>query len=389
MKNVLGLMTILLIIGSLAQVDSNVVNAENEFLISAPTKVNSKRLNTSEIQLRWSKVEDADGYIIYRWNKKKTKYSKVKVVKNKKNVWTDKKLNPNTVYTYRIKAYKKNGDSKIYSQYSYKVSTLTWEKKSKKSNVKSIKTSKSSMVLEIDKTSKIKTIIKSSNKKNKAKTHNKKLTWSSSNKEVATVSKTGTITAVNPGKCNIYVRAHNGIKSKVKVEVILSSEATRIERTKFAYPNQFKFLDSVDENSMPNPVKELIQYQDSIKEIAKYFAETTAGDVYWCFLEDDGKLLTLDKNGNKTSLNNSHIESLLFDVLSNSDFFYMEVSPTYNISFSYNNSAKNRWDNITFYLTDVSDYIETTKFPVSTYQAGDYYSYELAPRWYYEILSVY
>lgn len=51
------------------------------------------------------------------------------------------------------------------------------------------------------------------------KSHVATLRYLSSNKKVATVSKSGKITAKGKGTCNIIVFAHNGASKQIKVTV--------------------------------------------------------------------------------------------------------------------------------------------------------------------------
>ena len=47
-----------------------------------------------------------------------------------------------------------------------------------------------------------------------------KLTWSSSSKKIATVSKTGLVTALKKGTVTITVKTGNGKKAKIKIKVV-------------------------------------------------------------------------------------------------------------------------------------------------------------------------
>ena len=47
----------------------------------------------------------------------------------------------------------------------------------------------------------------------------RKVSFESSNPEIATVSKSGKITALKRGKCTIYAYAQNGVYKKVKVTI--------------------------------------------------------------------------------------------------------------------------------------------------------------------------
>ena len=92
----------------------------------------------------------------------------------------------------------------------------------KYTNAKSIKiTSKTALTLKKGKKSQIKakTILVDSKKKQLTDAHAKEFRYASSNKKVATVSKTGKITAKGKGTATIYVYSRNGYAKKVKVTV--------------------------------------------------------------------------------------------------------------------------------------------------------------------------
>lgn len=58
-----------------------------------------------------------DGYII-QMKTGKGKYKKIAAKKGKATSYTKKKLKRNTVYRFRIRSYKQNGSSKVYSAWS-------------------------------------------------------------------------------------------------------------------------------------------------------------------------------------------------------------------------------------------------------------------------------
>ena len=95
-------------------------------------------------------------------------------------------------------------------------------KKNKKySNAKKIKLSKTSYTLKKGKKAKIKakTVLQYPKRKQLGDAHAKEFRYASSDKSIATVSKSGKITAKKKGSCVIYVYARNGLAKKVKVTV--------------------------------------------------------------------------------------------------------------------------------------------------------------------------
>jgi len=84
------------------------------------TKVTAVKVKkTGKAKLTWKKMNDVDGYIIYRSAKKKGTYKVLKVI-NKASAasYTDKKSNKNTKYYYKIRAYKKSGGQRLEGAYS-------------------------------------------------------------------------------------------------------------------------------------------------------------------------------------------------------------------------------------------------------------------------------
>lgn len=88
-------------------------------------------------------------------------------------------------------------------------------------NAKSVSVNKTKVTLKQGKTFKIKAKVKKvkKNKKLMPKSHVQKLRYMSSNDSVATVSKSGKITAKGKGSCEVYAYAHNGVYKKIKVDV--------------------------------------------------------------------------------------------------------------------------------------------------------------------------
>jgi hypothetical protein len=74
---------------------------------SAPTVSAKFTSTTSVVRINWKKSENADGYIICRYNTSTKKWSTVKKITNAKTLtYRDTKLKSGTVYKYKVKAYK-------------------------------------------------------------------------------------------------------------------------------------------------------------------------------------------------------------------------------------------------------------------------------------------
>lgn len=105
------------------------------FAVSKPSQVKNLKASaktTSSITLKWNKVKAAKGYEVQQYNSKTKKWKTLKKVKvlNYKHT----KLKANTLYKYRVRAYK------TYKQY-YNSKTKKWQnKKPAKKNWKNKKT---------------------------------------------------------------------------------------------------------------------------------------------------------------------------------------------------------------------------------------------------------
>lgn len=84
----------------------------------APKLIKLKK-SKRKITVLWSKVKQADGYIIQRAVGKKGKFKVIKKsTGTKKKSWIDKKVKKGKIYRYRIRSFKKYKKKTIYSSYS-------------------------------------------------------------------------------------------------------------------------------------------------------------------------------------------------------------------------------------------------------------------------------
>lgn len=77
-----------------------------------------KALKGKKIKLTWSKVKDADGYIVYVKYPGKSKYAKAVTKKATVKSVTHKGLSKNRVYYYKVRAYKKVNGKVYYGPFS-------------------------------------------------------------------------------------------------------------------------------------------------------------------------------------------------------------------------------------------------------------------------------
>ncbi len=80
-------------------------------------------VTTSSFTVKWSKVNDADGYQVYRYVDSTGKWKKVKTTSS--TSYSLKGLEPGTAYVYRVRAYKKNDSKNNYGGYSEKLNAYT------------------------------------------------------------------------------------------------------------------------------------------------------------------------------------------------------------------------------------------------------------------------
>ena len=92
------------------------------------TEFTSYSRTSNAIRLTWTAV-NCDGYFIYRYNNTKKAWERVSIVKGG-NITTKRfsGLQADTTYIYRIRAFKFNGSSKVYSAYSSPRSVTTKKK---------------------------------------------------------------------------------------------------------------------------------------------------------------------------------------------------------------------------------------------------------------------
>jgi len=99
---------------------NNDKNNQTQTAYKAKVKLNSvKNTKGRKAVLKWKKVKNADGYVVYRATKKNGKYAAVKTInKGKKVTFTNKNLKKGKTYYYKIKAYKKVNGKKALGQFS-------------------------------------------------------------------------------------------------------------------------------------------------------------------------------------------------------------------------------------------------------------------------------
>ena len=207
---------------SVAALEKKVTQNRNDGDIKGSTfkllQLKAKKVSKNSITLTWTKVKNADGYIIYgnMCNTGGKKYQ-FKVLETLKGTsWKHTKLKKGTYYKYMAVAYKmENGIQKVLAS-SKTVHAATTG--GKVGNYQYVKVNKKSVKLKKGKTFAIKPKQIPSSNKLKVKKH-RAVCYESSNTNVAGVSKRGVIKAKKKGSCVVYVYSQSGVFTKVKVTV--------------------------------------------------------------------------------------------------------------------------------------------------------------------------
>ena len=166
------------------------------------------------IRLKWHKIKDADGYILYG-SKCGTDMKRIRTIKNgKTSSCTMKNLKKGTYYKYLIAAYQ-NVEGKKRIMLSSKSAHAVTDGGAY-GNPSKVTCKPSAVNI---KAGKAKTLKPSYQETKKIKTHIAKFRFHSDQPRVASVTKKGRIKAKSAGSCNIYVYAQNGFYKKVKVTV--------------------------------------------------------------------------------------------------------------------------------------------------------------------------
>ena len=93
-------------------------------LPSAVTGFKTKSKTSISVTLQWNKNTSATGYELQKWNGQKW-VALTKLTSNATTTYTIKNLKAATAYKYRIRAYKMNGSTALYSAYSATLSART------------------------------------------------------------------------------------------------------------------------------------------------------------------------------------------------------------------------------------------------------------------------
>lgn len=93
------------------------------------TSLKASKISKKSVTLSWKKVSNATGYEIYRSESKNGKYKKTAAIKKNSTVkYTNKSLKANKKYYYKVRAYNKTNNVKVYGSFSNVLSVKTAKK---------------------------------------------------------------------------------------------------------------------------------------------------------------------------------------------------------------------------------------------------------------------
>ena len=267
-KKIVVIIFVMLLAAAVSCCLSKHVMAKSKPVVIPPENVSVQMKSATSLKIKWSKCKNADGYIIYRYNKKAKKYVRVHTAKKNQRSWVDKNLKTGKIYQYKVASYKTVKGKKKRSKKSYAVSAIAHTKKSKKVNALIISLY-ANRENEMGICSKLRisgNIIEEDSKIPNPVAISNKLVWSSSDESIAKVDQDGRVTAMDKeGTCYITARAHNGVKKKIKLNIV-----------NYARPKSFPYYDGGHKyvNIM------LTTYRENVFNIATYFTVNGKEDVW-------------------------------------------------------------------------------------------------------------
>ena len=191
-------------------------NADQTFQINKILIMKATKKDNRHIQLQWTKYRHADGYVIYYRSSTAGKWSRLKTLNADSTSLTTKKLSATKEFKFLIKAYKDNGGGRAYIAFSPVVCEAMG---TSRTNAEQLSVNDTSISLTPGSVFLINASISETEGSKNASAKDSKLRYFSSNSEVASVSSSGRILGVNPGKCSIYVVANNGVWKKINIIV--------------------------------------------------------------------------------------------------------------------------------------------------------------------------
>jgi uncharacterized repeat protein (TIGR02543 family) len=180
----------------------------------------------NKVQVRWTKVNEADGYDVYINYCGSKAEEAAKTIEGNSTTSASfdkiegKKINQKKNIRVMVYAYKMVNGKKVILAKTI-IAHLAGTKSVKYTNPKALKLTKSAYQIKVKKTAQIeaKVTLENSSKMLLPESHVANFRYKSSNTKIATVNKNGKITGKSKGTCYIYVYTVNGLMKKVKVTV--------------------------------------------------------------------------------------------------------------------------------------------------------------------------
>ncbi|MCR5727040.1 MAG: InlB B-repeat-containing protein [Lachnospiraceae bacterium] len=176
------------------------------------------------VVVKWGKVDNANKYVIYAaYTGKKNKYKKIVSLSGDVGSFKITELygkpidKTKTVKVY-VGAYR-TVDGKSTKLAKSLLAYVAGSKNAKYTNIKDIVLEETKMSLEISESLTVNPQAVLKNKKKSALKNIAEFRFASSDESIATVDKSGNITAVGEGSCIIYVYSQNGYAKKIQVTV--------------------------------------------------------------------------------------------------------------------------------------------------------------------------
>jgi hypothetical protein len=192
--------------------------------LTAPVFTHVVRQSETALTLTWQKNSGADGYEVYEYDSSLIHYTKAATIRNSnKTKWTNKNLTTGKKYHYIVRAYVRTGFTKKFSDFSYDVSAVPYERDAKTVNASTDIRLRGPVAIEIGLKQKIK--IEATVQPAKFGTAKDKEIIDSSIRLVVNdsfVTKEGedSIIGNKVGTTTIYAVTHNGNSKTIRVNVV-------------------------------------------------------------------------------------------------------------------------------------------------------------------------
>lgn len=345
-----------------------VVSKAKKVTLPVPAKVRVRSNKQERLKLTWKKVKGADGYQIYQYKAKNDQYEKIASVDKRATSWKSGRTLQK--HTYKIRAYRKKGKRKIYSEFSYEVSAIPYRKNAKRVNAGRINVDSDSVFLSSWESIQIKAKMKNSKyaKNKKARVYDTKLRWYSSDEKVAKVDAEGNITAQGKtGKCKVFACAHNGNYDWLWVKV-----------KNYARPDEFDGM----ENMQQDMVNMIHEHGSDLKDIAEFFEKNKANHP------DESQVINfgLDSGRNyveaetiKGEVNYKGIETTMYRVMESFPGVMRIYVKNRSIRFILKGESGGEYVELFFLFYDPSE--EEVDVPGLVKESRD--RFKTAPRWKY------